>query len=89
MPSKKSETFYCAVSYEHVDEDTLADTMDELSEEHFDGSHVDGSQVWIVVLDAANKAAAEKRIQDAVWKVNGGAYCSVCFLSEEQFDEYC
>ena len=40
-------------------------------------------------FNGAADAAMGERIQEAVWAVNGGAYCDVRELSGDQFDAYC
>jgi len=86
---------YFLISYEGVrDSETVCDAVDALGEqviECFDASHVDGSEVVAVAVEAEAKDEAKwkKAIQNATWSVNGGLSADVRTLNEDQYDEFC
>lgn len=85
------QTFFLLVSYEGTNAAKIGAALNEAGYiEHFDGSHVDGSRVYVVVADNESTiGAAKKKVQDLVWSVNGGAYADVKQLDEDEYDSYC
>lgn len=59
--------------------------------EAFDGSHVDGSRIVLVMVEAhpSTVDSWKRKLQDSVWRVNSGLYCNVMQLTEEAYDDFC
>lgn len=84
-------TFFLLISYEGTCVGKLGAAFEAAGYiEHFDASHVDGSNVYAVVAEKeTTPATAIKKVQEIVWSVNGGLYASVKQLTEDEYDEYC
>jgi hypothetical protein len=84
---------YFLVSYEGCNSDTLDSLFEDMAgvDEHFDASHVDGSEVYALSVSAEGKDTKKwkKKIQEAVWTVNRGLCADAKVLTEDEFDEYC
>lgn len=78
------------ISYEGTNADTLCEAFEANNKfaEYFDGEHVE-PQVFLVAGEFSNAKQAMKTANELVWKINGGLYCQVTELTEEQFEEYC